>query len=168
MKVCIFCFCFCFSPLLDVLWRTKCSLKNIVGREGSGWTERWKSKFSNETNGRSSPNHVYTKGPSQSKNSIQSAPIIKGGFQYSISIQFKPGFWLLNLCNQVPKTWPNIWKWISLLWMAARTLMLMPSRRNLGWLPSLPKDHPFLGKKHSSSFIQLGRTPWIWNAKPTC
>ena len=28
------CCCSCFSPLLDVLWRAKCSSKNIVGCQG--------------------------------------------------------------------------------------------------------------------------------------
>lgn len=125
------------------------------------------SNFSNETNGESSPSHVYTKSPSQSKDSIWSTPIRRVCFEYSILVKLKPGLWLLNLFNQVPKIWPNVWKQIPLLWTAMRTLMFMPSRRNLGWLPSLPKEHPFLGREHSSWFIQLGRTPWAWCSKPT-
>lgn len=159
-----FCFLGFFPLLLAVFWRVRCSSKNIVGREGPGWTVRWKSKFSNETNGKSSPNREYTKGPSQS---THSAPIIRRCLQCSILIQVKPGFWLLNLFNQVPKTWQNVWKWTSLVWMTTRTLMFMPSQKNLGWLPSLLKDHPYFGKEHSSWFIQFGRTPWTWHSKRT-
>lgn len=92
---------------------------------------------------------------------------IRRCLQCSILIQVKPGFWLLNLFNQVPKTWQNVWKWTSLVWMTTRTLMFMPSQKNLGWLPSLLKDHPYFGKEHSSWFIQFGRTPWTWHSKRT-
>lgn len=73
------------------------------------------SNFSNETNGESSPSHVYMKGPSQSKDLILSTPIRRVCFEYSILIKFKPGLWLLNLFNQVPKIWLNVWNRIPLL-----------------------------------------------------
>lgn len=72
-------------------------------------------KFSNETKGESSPSHVYTKSPSQSKDSIHSTPIRRVAFENSILIKFKPGLWLLNVFSQVPKIWPNVWKRIPLL-----------------------------------------------------
>ena len=111
--------------------------------------------------------HIPRAHPKQGSQSTHSAPIVRRCLQCSILIQVKPSFWLLNLFNQVPKTWQNVWKWISLVWMTTRTLMLMPSQKNLGWLPSLPKDHPFFGKEHSSWFIRFGRRSWTWHSKPT-
>lgn len=61
------------------------------------------SKFSNETNGDSCPSFACTKGPSQSKDSIHSTPIVRVYFEYSILIKFKQGLRLLNLFKQVPR-----------------------------------------------------------------
>lgn len=122
--------------------RARCSSKNIVGWQDHPWLDRDEnSKFSNETNEKSGPSQAYehTKGPSQSKGSVYSTPIVRVCFEYLILIKFKPGLWLLNLFSQVPKTWPNVWERIPLLWTTLETLMLC-------WVEGIEVDYPVFWK----------------------
>lgn len=135
VKVCVFLFFWGFPSSFSYFWRVRCSSKNIVGERALAgqWDE--KASFPMKQWKKSSPNREYTKDPSQSTPLCSNYKRMPS--KCSILIQVKPGFWLLNLFNQVPKTWQNVWKWTSLVWMTTRTLMFMPSQKNLGWLPSL-------------------------------
>lgn len=137
-------FCFLgFFLFFSCFWRVRCSSKEYCGgkRGPLVWTVRWKSKFSNETNGKKfSKPWMYSQGPISVHSLCSNYKKMLS--QCSILIQVKPGFWLLNLltrCQKLGKMYGNgllLYEWPQ------RTLMFMPSKESRLGLP--PSERPSL------------------------